>query len=260
MDHWASEKKEYLEQRPVIDTLLTAQSQIKLFDGYKDQYQASHQRVKELNSLGAQIKELNYRDVDFITQQLQEVDTKWKELDDLATVKSKWLQDEFEKQTLMEKLRLEFAEKVTALNRWYKDSIQVLADATFGDSLEEVIAYKETLDKNDATIHETSKAKKTDLEEVGKQMDALGVKDNKYTMLTLADMNDREANMEEAIVKYKVPTMFLVSFTVSRKLMPQSFLVKKQWKPRGRSLLPRRRLSKNSSTPRKASLMHLLVM
>lgn len=209
MDHWAAEKKEYLEQRPVIDTLLTAQSQIKLFDGYKDQYQASHQRVKELNSLGAQIRELNYRDMDFVNQQLQEVDSKWKELEDQASAKSKWLQDELEKQNLMEKLRLEFAEKVTALNRWYKDSIQVLADATFGDSLEEVISYKETLDKNDSSMHETSKAKKSDLEEVGKQMDALGVKDNKYTMLTLADMNAREANMEEAIVKYKVVFLLL---------------------------------------------------
>ena len=204
LDNWAQEKEEFLQERPPLDTLIAAQAQVKLMDGYQQQFASSEIRVKDLASLGDEICALNYREADTIKQIVGDIKNKWLSLDEQASAKNKWLHDELAKQDYMEKLRIEFAEKATALNRWYKDNIEALGEAVFGDSLEEVIAYKEKLDKQEESLHTTSSAKKSELERLSKEMAALGIRDNKYTFLTLDDMNEKDGKLSDAISKYKV--------------------------------------------------------
>lgn len=203
MARWVKEKTEFAQERPVIDTLLAAQLQLKLLDGHDQQYEASKPRMEDLKNLADEMVSLGYKDAAIVQEQLSEVQGKWADLGTASQQKREWLNDCLEKQSKMEKLRLAFAEKITALNRWYNDTIQGMADAVFGDTLDEVVVYEDQLNKNVSNYHETSSSKKQELEDLMKELVELGAKDNKYTMLTLEDVNLQEQKMEEAIGKYK---------------------------------------------------------
>ncbi|KAH3759770.1 alpha-actinin A [Pelomyxa schiedti] len=203
LDKWSEEKKTFLDQRPVIDTLITAQSQIKLLDGYEQQHKSSLSRVAELHQLGDQICQLGAKVAPEITQQVATVEATWTDLSSKCEEKKQWLNEELEKQKRMEELRRLFAEKVNSLNKWYQDEIGAIGDAAFGDTLEEVIAYKEKLDLQEMQLHASSSEKYNELEAIANQMKEMGITENKYTMLTLDDMKAQEVNMNGALAKLK---------------------------------------------------------
>jgi len=193
-------KREYLGQRPNVDTLSAAKSQVKLLDGYDKLYEDSKTRVEDLHKLGQELIDGDYRDKDKIAAELQWTDDAWKGLEAAAAEKRKWAEEELAKQEEMERLRLLFAEKAKSLSRWYKDTIETInSDQAFGENLQEVTDYKPKLDEKDEALRKESAEKKGELEEIAKKMEELGVKDNKYTVLTMDDINAGEQGMEEAL-------------------------------------------------------------
>eukprot|EP01105_Mastigella_eilhardi_P022940 TRINITY_DN5727_c0_g1_i1.p1 TRINITY_DN5727_c0_g1~~TRINITY_DN5727_c0_g1_i1.p1 ORF type:complete len:1988 (-),score=725.31 TRINITY_DN5727_c0_g1_i1:58-6021(-) len=201
---WAGEKEQYLAARPVIDTVLTAQSQLKLLDGHNLQYEASKPRTRDFAALGDEIIAMNYRDIPAIQGKMQDITSEWQQMDGLSADKKKWLDQELELQQRMEKLRLQFAECISNLNRWYKDQIESLNESQlFGESLEEVQANKVKVDEKEQALKAQSAEKKGELQKIFAEMEELKIKDNKYTVLRLDDMNAAEKNLFDAIDKYK---------------------------------------------------------
>lgn len=197
---WEKTKKEYLAQRPTIDTLVAAKSQEKLLEGYSKLYEDSKSRVADLHKLGDELIEMNYRDSEKVKEELAWTDDAWKALADDEAEKRKWLEEQLALQQEMERLRLEFAEKAKSLQRWYKDTIEAVgSDSAFGDNLQEVEAYKEKLDEKDEALRKESAEKKEELEKIAAEMERLGVKDNKYTVITMDDINASEKNFQDAL-------------------------------------------------------------
>ena len=191
---WEKAKKEYLEARPTIDTLMAAQTQLKLLDGYGKLYNDSLGRVDDLHKLGDKLIEMGYKDADKIKEELAWTDGAWEDLKKDEAEKRKYLEDELAKQKEMEALRLSYAEKAKELSRWYKDNIEsVENESEFGNDLDEVRAYEGKLDESDAALRETSSAKLAEIDEIVNRMNELGVKDNKYTMITPEDLKGQEA-------------------------------------------------------------------
>jgi len=197
---WEKAKKEYLAQRPTIDTLVAAKSQQKLLEGYNKLYEDSKGRVADLQKLGQELIDMNYRDSDKVKEELGWVDEAWKGLADAEAEKRKWVEEQLAIQQEMERLRLEFAEKAKSLQRWYKDTVEAVnADYAFGDNLQEVEAYKPKLDEKDEALRQEGAAKKEELEKIAAEMERLGVKDNKYTVITMDDINASEKNFQDAL-------------------------------------------------------------
>jgi len=197
---WEKAKKEYLAQRPTIDTLVAAKSQMKLLEGYEKLYEDSKARVADLHKLGEELIEQNYRESDKVKEELQWADDAWKALADDAAEKRKWLEEELARQQEMERLRLEFAEKAKSLQRWYKDTIEAVnSDYAFGENLQEVEEYKPKLDEKDEGLRNESATKKEELEKIAAEMERLGVKDNKYTVITMDDINASEKNFQDSL-------------------------------------------------------------
>ena len=191
---WEKAKKEYLEARPHIDTLTAAQTQLKLLDGYGKLYNDSLGRVDDLHKLGDKLIEMGYKDSDKIKEELAWTDGAWEDLKKDEAEKRKYLEDELAKQKEMEELRLSYAEKAKELSRWYKDNIESVGnESEFGNDLEEVRAYEAKIDESDAALKQESSDKLAEIDKIVERMNELGVKDNKYTMITPEDLKAQEA-------------------------------------------------------------------
>lgn len=203
LKQWERAKSEYLAQRPTIDTVIAAQSQLKLLDGYGKLYEASKPRVAELHQLGEQLVQMGYRDADKVTAELEWADGAWAALSTAEADKRKWLEHELEIQQEMERLRLEYAEKAKSLIRWHKDTAEAVgSDHDFGgDSLEAVTAHAAKLDEQDAAARKESAERVEELKRIKAEMDRLGVKDNKYSVVTLDDVAAAQRGLEDAIAR-----------------------------------------------------------
>lgn len=197
---WEKAKKEYLAQRPTIDTLVAAKSQQKLLEGYSKLYEDSKTRVADLQKLGQELIDMNFRESDKVKEELAWVDDAWKALAEAEEEKRKWVEEQLALQQEMERLRLEFAEKAKSLQRWYKDTVEAVnSDYSFGDNLQEVEEYKAKLDEKDDGLRNESTTKKEELEKIAAEMERLGIKDNKYTVITMDDINASEKNFQDAL-------------------------------------------------------------
>ena len=90
------------------------------------------------------------------------------------------------RQEAMDAARLKFANIIKSFNRWLKDTIEDAKDANFGNTLEAVQAYQETLNTEKQNVMDATNQKRAELQAANDELVGLGVKDNKYTILTLA--------------------------------------------------------------------------
>jgi len=190
LESWAAGKNAYLQKKEDIDTLSAAQTALKLLDAHDQEYDGSHPRVGKLHNIGEQIIALGASESGEVKDRMNGIDNTWGDLKNGAVDKRKWLNDELAKQQRMEELRKEFARQAKEFNRWVKDKSEELAGWQFGDTLDSVLAHEKVLDSDDQSINQQSAEKKAALDKVWNELQALGVKDNRYTPFTIDDIGN----------------------------------------------------------------------
>eukprot|EP01107_Rhizomastix_libera_P004358 TRINITY_DN173_c0_g1_i2.p1 TRINITY_DN173_c0_g1~~TRINITY_DN173_c0_g1_i2.p1 ORF type:complete len:1079 (-),score=426.17 TRINITY_DN173_c0_g1_i2:84-2993(-) len=203
LNEFYEDKNKYLEKRPEITSLDSAISEVKLIEGHKQNFENSKSRVADLKKLGDEIIALKYNEPEKIKADTGKIDHNWADLADKGDKKEAWARAEKEKQEQIEKLRLALADKTTELMRWYKDNIESLDDASFPDGLEEVLGFKDNVDKRETDLKGTAETKNAEVADLWKQLADLGVTDNKYTDYNMEDVNKAHGNLGNAIEKYK---------------------------------------------------------
>lgn len=200
-EEWNKQKEAYLTEKEHVDTLTAAQMFLKLLEAYDKEYESSKTRIEKLNALGQQIIDLKAKESDEVREKLNSIDSQRKNLEHLAEEKKKQLLEELAREQKKEALRKEFASQAKDFNRWVKDTVENISGYSFGDTLEAVQNYASTLANSDKEITEQANEKKNKLDNVWAEMQELGVKDNKYTPLTIENMNNSNNNLNESLEK-----------------------------------------------------------
>ena len=202
LDKFNDDKTAYLDKRPEIDSLVAAKSEVKVLEGQKKGIDASKDKVADLDKLGNEIIELGSKDADKVKADMDDIDAKWKDLESKADDKEKWAKEELEKQEKIEKIRLDLADKMADLMRWYKENTDALEDPKFPDGLEEIKAFKPEVDKKTEDLKKTATEKDAEVDALWKELEALGAQDNKYSDYTMDDVNKAHGELDNALDKY----------------------------------------------------------
>jgi len=208
---WINEKEAYVQKQEVVSSVNEAQLALSALDSYEaDKKDLETTPVPALKTLGTEIltaewksdlSNWKYDNPDEIKSRESSVDSSLSgELVTLSSAKRVALENDLKREIEKERLRLEFAQQSGALHRWAKSAAEdVDADKNFGNDLAEVEGAKAKLDaqdhKNNATAHE----RKAKALEVLAHAQKLGVKENPYTDLTPAELEDAVGKLHEAV-------------------------------------------------------------
>jgi Ca2+-binding EF-hand superfamily protein len=91
----------------------------------------------------------------------------------------------------------EFARLAKALDRFLKDEAEEARDHNFGNTLDAVRTYAEAMASQDAATETAYAEKKAALDAVAAKLGTLGVTQNRYTVLTVADIEQRRQGVAE---------------------------------------------------------------
>jgi len=119
----------------------------------------------------------------------------------LSAAKKHVLDGDLAREIEKERLRLLFANQAGEFIRWTKGLVEDFAVAHFGFNLKEVQQYATNLKQTIEASRSDAQHKSGEFKASFGAGEKLGVKDNKYTTTTLADLNTAAASLEEAITK-----------------------------------------------------------
>jgi len=193
LHQWASTKKTVLDrlEGEKFTTVSQVQSRIQLVEGLNTELDNSKPRLDELEKIANGLVSEKFRDSDTVTSKLADVKQLFDSIRTAATQRRQVLDQELELQQKQEVARKEFARQAQDFATWINDVTEGARDYNFGDSLAEVEAFKEQLDKFSADTQSAAGEKKAALDKADAELKALGVTDNQYTSLTVGDIEQR---------------------------------------------------------------------
>eukprot|EP00005_Dracoamoeba_jomungandri_P013945 CAMPEP_0174270810 /NCGR_PEP_ID=MMETSP0439-20130205/45801_1 /TAXON_ID=0 /ORGANISM="Stereomyxa ramosa, Strain Chinc5" /LENGTH=1886 /DNA_ID=CAMNT_0015360381 /DNA_START=45 /DNA_END=5705 /DNA_ORIENTATION=- len=196
----AQEKEAYLGTEEDTETLAKAQIQKNILDSFEEEHQGSQARLQNFKDLASQITGDNYKDSDSINQKVADMEKLWVDkINDLVSAKKEKLSKSGEEETRKEDLRVQFADKAKAYEKYVRDTVDSLGDHFFGNSLQSVTDHAAKLDESDASTRSESSEKSAELAEIAGQLESSGVTSNKHTNITMEQIEALGAKVEEAI-------------------------------------------------------------
>eukprot|EP01104_Vermistella_antarctica_P012828 TRINITY_DN3785_c0_g1_i1.p1 TRINITY_DN3785_c0_g1~~TRINITY_DN3785_c0_g1_i1.p1 ORF type:complete len:1558 (-),score=732.09 TRINITY_DN3785_c0_g1_i1:173-4762(-) len=201
MEDWLTAKEAYLSTVEEVHSLNEAETKLKFLDAFGEEYAASKSNLDEINTLASSIKALTAANADDVQARAQAVDGRWNALQGQADGKRADLDEKLARQRKMEELRKEFASQATAYQSHVKKASNNAKDRNFGQSLESVQAYRSELESTANEAKADSENKKASLDSLWSEMEAIGIKENRYTPLTNTDIASSNAALAAAFDK-----------------------------------------------------------
>lgn len=201
LEGWASTKANVLasQEGETFTTPAQVQARLQMLDAFDKALEESKPRLQGLSQLGEQLTSENFRESASITDKISKLNGQWDSLAQKSSQLRDSLNEELEKQNKQEDLRKEFARVAKNLDRWLKDACEDARDDFFGATLEEVQAYEATLGENQEKVSSEYGTKKAELDALDSQLRDLGVTDNKYTFLSVGDIESRYKTLQDLL-------------------------------------------------------------
>lgn len=211
LQKYANGKRNLLasQENESFSTVGQVQVRLQMIEAFEADLQASRSRLQDAQKLGNELISDNYRDSPAVQAKIDELSALWDSVDSAATVRKSQLASELAKQQQQDQLRAQFAQQAKALERFLKDAAENARDhTTFGDTLDDVTAYKATLSASEADVLQQVQTLTASLHQVNDQLKALGVEENDYrvTPLTVGSIAARtdtlKALLADRVVAY----------------------------------------------------------
>jgi hypothetical protein len=110
---WAKDKDTYLKTHPAIDSVSGAQLQIRLLEAFVKEAAATREsQLKHLHEIGEELVRERYENKAVISAHMADMDSRFSDLDRLATARAPVLQDDLARETARQATRLLYEEHV----------------------------------------------------------------------------------------------------------------------------------------------------
>lgn len=206
---WVTEKKAYLANKENITSIAEARKELSLLDGFQiEKTRMNDTAVASLKTLGNEILAKKYETQysswvypkpDEIKNRHATLDKDWADMAAASDAKHKVLEADLAREIEKERLRVEYAGLAAELERWSKEQCHDVAGAHFGFTLAQVQGYKATKDSEDAALTKNGSGQLSKATEVFNAGKNLGVSENPYSSLSLADLEKLVSNVKDAI-------------------------------------------------------------
>jgi hypothetical protein len=200
LEKWIGTSEEYLARNEPVDSLTAAASKLNELDAWNGEYGANKPSVAELQKLASEIAALNGPTADAQTKRAAAIQSRFDALRGKADAKAADLKKKRELEEAKEAARKTWADAAKAYVAWTQEAVHAADDERyFGDSLEAVSGAKARLDKADADSNATNGTKKKVVDAAWAKLQELGVKENKYSVLTSKDTDAASAAVGHAL-------------------------------------------------------------
>lgn len=201
LEKYANGKKNLLQSQEgeTFKTVGSVQVRLQMLDAFDSDLKSSRPRVTDAEKLGNGIIAENYRDKDSIAQKIAEINQSWDSLAELSAQRRAHLHKALNDQEEHEALRQEFAKKAKAFERFLKDASEAARDhTTFGDTLEDVTAYRATLSDSEKDVLAQVASHRDSVVAVDSKLKSLGIEeaDYRYTSITVTSLDNRAVNLK----------------------------------------------------------------
>lgn len=147
LDTWLAEKKEYLTNDDLGNSLHTVQAKIRRHEAFEAQWTTHQIRLKELKSLLKDIVDLGNTANKDEEKRVKKIDQNWAEMSALSETKKKQLHEKLVFYTNLDKNCTDFARKAEGLHVWLETVTESLADPVVVNSAPAVQALLEVLEE-----------------------------------------------------------------------------------------------------------------
>ena len=207
LEKWIENKQDYLKRPEEVDSLESAKSKLQTCEAFTQEHDQSRKNLDEVNELAKDLINGNHPEKDQIKNRNDDINKNWNGLKDLHKQKLEDLRKKLAHEQLKEDTRLAFAKAAKEYANWVKKSQNDFIGEDFGESLDEVQAYKNKLDNSDKEFNQSNDSKKQHLDDLWKKLQELGVTENRHTNYTNDDIaklhNDLKGGLEKRQAAYK---------------------------------------------------------
>jgi len=197
---WLGEKEKYLDTKEEVNSIAQAQLHLNVLSSYHKEYEnVKATRLSAIKALVDDMEGDNYCKKAEISAEYGKIEAQFNALTGKEEAKKKTLEADLEREKHKEKLRLDFASVATDLEQFCHDQIDFVSNSHFGDSLEAVQAYQETLKSSDASITSSYQEKKANADSIWDEMQQYKITENDYTSLTKDSLGETIGKLQAAM-------------------------------------------------------------
>eukprot|EP00771_Trimastix_marina_P001280 gnl/Trimastix_PCT/234.p1 GENE.gnl/Trimastix_PCT/234~~gnl/Trimastix_PCT/234.p1 ORF type:complete len:1093 (+),score=551.24 gnl/Trimastix_PCT/234:33-3281(+) len=201
LQQWCAASTEAQQQEDAVDSVAAALTYLKMHESFEEELQLNcSTRLNELQDMAGSMIDQGHQP-DVIEARMNELTGMLDALSQLATQRKDTLTAAKDQQEEMERLRKDFAEQANEYMRWAMHAKEVLADCSFPDTLDALVAFKEQLDAQADECTSAGEASLARLQEAHEKLASAGVEHNQYTAITMGDIQAQLQNVRDAAAK-----------------------------------------------------------
>ncbi|KAJ5079114.1 alpha-actinin-2 [Anaeramoeba ignava] len=225
LEQWAGEKEEYLQQEEQIDNVSIAQLKLKMLDLYHNEYETSQDRLQECLDIGQKIIDLDYIEKDRVANKMNELKSRWGNMEELEQAKKQQLQEQLELHQRMEDLRFDYASRCKKLRAWIDYVEDFLTEPLFAEDPEEVRTVLKDTQKYESEI-ENQQSELDDLASIAQQLSDFGITD--FLGYTIDTMRSRWNSLLSLLEKKKQEFQKELEIQIENEKLCRNFATKAQ--------------------------------
>eukprot|EP00727_Mastigamoeba_balamuthi_P000781 m51a1_g1070 putative alpha actinin (1100) ;mRNA; r:849859-853784 len=198
-EQWAAKKSAFFAatEAEQFDSPDQVQVRLKLVAASAQEIEAAAPALEELRRLAEQLAGDRYERSAEVAQRAEGAAALFEGLRATAAQRNARLEAELARQRDVDAAMREFARAAKGATRWLQDEAEEARDHNFGNTLEAVRAYAETLAACEARLDAEYARRKAEVDAAAQRLAELGVSENRYTVLTVADVEARRQAVAE---------------------------------------------------------------
>lgn len=190
LEQFVQQKEAYYAAQENVDSLDAAQVQLTVLQTNDNEVSAKQDAVQAIEKLAAELAAENYSEQEATSARAAAVRAAYDALQGQSDSKRGALQEALAAEQEKDRVRKQFATDAKAYDRWVRKAVAAIKDTQFGESAEAVEAYQ----ADDAKYSSESGKLRSATE-----ANAAGAENNRYTNLSLADVEARAASLDAAL-------------------------------------------------------------
>ncbi|EGC35011.1 hypothetical protein DICPUDRAFT_47922 [Dictyostelium purpureum] len=227
LENWSNSKSSYLSSTDFGDSITAVQAKLKNLEAFDGEYQSLEaQSTSDLDSILAQLAELNYSGVGQLTERKDTFfNGQWQGVKQSSETYKNSLLAELEKLQKIEDSLVEFAKRAAQLNVWIESADDTVFDPISVDSID---AVNETQAKFDAFLQDQANqfAELEALAQLTQQLRDLGRSENDYSVISYDDLSAKWNSLLAGIEQRKAELATELSTQTNNDALCQAFAEK----------------------------------
>ncbi|XP_064403007.1 alpha-actinin-1-like [Halichondria panicea] len=204
-EKWADGKDEKLSRNDDIESANLAEilALDKIHDTFESDLEAANSRITLLETIAAELRDLNYVNSENVDARLQGVRDTFTNLKQMSDDRKARIQEAIASQQNLDSIRLDYAKRAATFNNWMDNTLDDLAETEVCSSITDVEALQAKHEEFKTGDLQEANVKYDELNGLVTTMAEMGSSENPYTALSPQAVYDKWCSVLDAVPQYE---------------------------------------------------------